>query len=132
MRHLFTSRALHCALALFVAGTVQAQQRPQSKITLNEYLDWRDVQNPQLSPDGTQVIYTRRWIDKMNDRWETSLFIMNADGSHQRSLVQGSDVAWSPDGKRIAYIAKGEPSGQQIFVRWMDAEGAVTQVSRLD
>ena len=55
--------------------------------------------------------------------------MMNADGSHQRSLVQGSDVKWSPDGKRIAYIAKGEPSGQQIFVRWMDAEGAVTQIS---
>jgi Tol biopolymer transport system component len=35
---------------------------------------------------------------------------MNADGTHQRSLVQGSDVQWSPDGKRIAYIAKGEPS----------------------
>jgi dipeptidyl aminopeptidase/acylaminoacyl peptidase len=131
MRHRLTSRALYCALALSAAGIVQAQQRPQSKIALDEYLDWRDVQNPQLSPDGSQVIYTRRWIDKMNDRWETSLFIMNADGSHQRALVQGSDVVWSPDGKRIAYIAKGEPSGQQIFVRWMDAEGAVTQVSRL-
>ncbi len=56
---------------------------------------------------------------------------MNADGSHQRSLVQGSDVKWSPDGKRIAYIAKGEPGGTQIFVRWMDAEGAVTQISHL-
>ena len=61
----------------------------------------------------------------MNDKWESSIWFMNADGSHQRSLVQGSDVQWSPDGKRIAYIAKGEPSGQQIFVRWMDAEGAV-------
>ncbi len=40
-------------------------------------------------------------------------------------------MQWSPDGKRIAYVAKGEPSGQQIFVRWMDAEGAVTQISHL-
>ncbi len=67
----------------------------------------------------------------MNDNWESSVWLMNADGTHQRSLVQGSDVQWSPDGKRIAYIAKGEPSGQQIFVRWMDAEGAVTQISHL-
>jgi dipeptidyl aminopeptidase/acylaminoacyl peptidase len=131
MRSRLASSALCCALAFSAPGTLPAQQRPQSKITLEQYLDWREVQNPQLSPDGAQVIYTRRWIDKMNDRWETSLFIMNADGSHQRSLVQGSDVKWSPDGKRIAYIAKGEPNGQQIFVRWMDAEGAVTQVSHL-
>jgi dipeptidyl aminopeptidase/acylaminoacyl peptidase len=56
---------------------------------------------------------------------------MNADGTHHRGLVQGSDVQWSPDGKRIAYIAKGEPSGSQIFVRYMDAEGATTQISHL-
>ena len=131
MRKRLASSVLCCAVALCAAGALAAQQRPQSKLSLEQYLDWRDVQNPQLSPDGSQVIYTRRWIDKMNDRWETSLFIMNADGSHQRALVQGSDVKWSPDGKRIAYIAKGEPTGQQIFVRWMDAEGAVTQVSHL-
>jgi dipeptidyl aminopeptidase/acylaminoacyl peptidase len=67
----------------------------------------------------------------MNDKWESSIWMINADGSHARSLVQGSDVHWSPDGKRIAYVAKGEPSGQQIFVRWMDAEGAITQISHL-
>ncbi len=122
---------LSCAIALLGATALPAQQRTPSRISLEQYLDWREVQSPQLSPDGAQVIYTRRWIDKLNDRWETSLFIMNADGSHQRSLTQGSDVKWSPDGKRIAYIAKGEPSGQQIFVRWMDAEGAATQVSHL-
>jgi dipeptidyl aminopeptidase/acylaminoacyl peptidase len=111
--------------------SARAQQKPQNRITLEQYLDWEEVQSPQLSPDGTQIIFGRRWVDKLNDRWETSLWIMNADGTHQRSLVQGSDVKWSPDGKRIAYVAKGEPSGQQIFVRWMDAEGAVTQISHL-
>ncbi len=132
MRYRLASSALCCAIALSAASTLPAQQRAQSnKLTLEQYLDWREVSNPQLSPDGSQVIYTRRWIDKMNDRWETSLFIMNVDGSHQRSLLQGSDVKWSPDGKRIAYIAKGEPSGSQIFVRWMDAEGAATQISHL-
>ncbi len=131
MRNRLALSVLTCAVAVSAGGTLSAQQRTPSKLTIDQYFDWREVQNPQLSPDGSQVIYTRRWIDKMNDKWETSLFLMNADGSHQRSLVQGSDVKWSPDGKRIAYIAKGEPSGQQIFVRWMDAEGAVTQISRL-
>ena len=118
-------------LAFAVVVPLHAQQRPSNRIALEQYLDWEDVQTPQLSPDGTQIVFGRRWIDKMNDRWESSIWIMNADGSHQRSLAQGSDVQWSPDGKRVAYVAKGEPGGQQIFVRWMDAEGATTQISHL-
>src|SRR3954468_3071967 len=115
-----------------MAQVLTAQQPAAvNRIALEQYLDWEDVQTPQLSPDGTQIIFGRRWVDKMNDRWETTLWMMNADGSHARSLVQGSDVRWSPDGKRIAYIARGEPSGSQIWVRWMDAEGAATQISHL-
>ena len=118
-------------LAAFAAVPAIAQTHAQSKLSIEQYLDWSDVQTPQLSPDGTQIIYTRRWIDKMNDKWETSLWMMNAHGSHQRALAQGSDVRWSPDGKRIAYVAKGEAAGSQIWVRWMDAEGAASQISRL-
>jgi dipeptidyl aminopeptidase/acylaminoacyl peptidase len=115
----------------FALRAQMAAPQHSNRIALEQYLDWEEVQAPQLSPDGTQILFGRRWVDKMNDRWESSVWLMNADGSHQRSLVQGSDVHWSPDGKRIAYVAKGEPSGQQIFVRWMDAEGAVTQISHL-
>jgi dipeptidyl aminopeptidase/acylaminoacyl peptidase len=126
------SRASFCLVALWAFSALPAQvQKPQNRIALEQYLDWEEVQAPQLSPDGTQLIFTRRWVDKMNDRWETNVWQMNADGSHPRVLVQGSDVQWSPDGKRIAYIAKGEPSGSQIWVRWMDAEGAASQISHL-
>jgi Tol biopolymer transport system component len=129
-------RATVAAVAITFATAVSAQQRgmaaaPQNRITLEQYLDWEEVQTPQLSPDGTQILFSRRWVDKMNDKWESSIWLMNADGSHARSLTQGSDVHWSPDGKRIAYVAKGEPSGQQVFVRWMDAEGSTTQISHL-
>jgi dipeptidyl aminopeptidase/acylaminoacyl peptidase len=110
---------------------VEAQQRATNKVALEQYLDWEDVQAPQFSPSGTQIAYGRRWIDKMNDRWESSIWISNVDGSRARELVKGSDVKWSPDGTRIAYIAQGQPSGNQIFVRYMDAEGATTQISRL-
>ena len=119
------------AFATVAAAQTPAPQRQQNRVSLEQYLDWEEVQNPQLSPDGTQIIFARRWIDKMNDKWESSVWLMNADGTHQRALVQGSDVHWSPDGKRIAYVAKGEPTGQQIYVRWMDAEGATTQISHL-
>jgi dipeptidyl aminopeptidase/acylaminoacyl peptidase len=119
-------------VSVATAPIAVAQQRASNRITLEQYLDWEEAQSPQLSPDGSQIAYTRRWVDKMNDRWESSVWIMNADGTRARMLVQGSDVKWSPDGMRIAYIARGEPSGSQIFVRWMDAQGgAATQISHL-
>ena len=120
-----------CALTTVVPAARAQQPSRAHTLSVDQYLDWEDVQNPRLSPDGRQVIYTRRWVDKMNDRWESSLWIMNTDGTHARFLANGADVQWSPDGQRIAYLAKGEPSGTQIFTRWMDAEGAVTQLSHL-
>lgn len=125
-----TLPALLAALCLLPA-TLPAQDGIQ-KLSLSDYLDLEDVQNPVLSPDGSQIIFTRRWVDKINDRWESSLWIMNADGSRMRFLVNGGDARWSPDGTRIAYLSRGEPSGTQIFVRWMDAEGATSQITRVE
>jgi dipeptidyl aminopeptidase/acylaminoacyl peptidase len=126
-------KRLVVTLALSVPWSISAQQAPTrtDRLTIDNYLEWEDVQSPRLSPDGKQIIYTRRWIDKLNDRWESSVWMMNVDGSRNRALVQGGDVQWSPDGTRIAYTARGEPSGNQIFVRWMDAEGATSQITRL-
>jgi len=125
-----TVRLASIAVTAFVS-TLGAQSVPKNFVHLEQYLDWEDVQAPQFSPRGDQIAYTRRWIDRMNDKWESSIWLSNADGSRARHLVDGSGVKWSPDGTRIAYVAKGEPSGQQIFVRWMDAEGATTQISHL-
>lgn len=132
-------RTLLSALTVAVVGGAVAPPAPavaQSdeirKISLEMYLDLESVSDPQISPDGTQIVYTRGWVDKMNDRRESSIWIMNADGSRARFLVDGSGPIWSPDGTRIAYTARGEPEGSQIFVRWMDAEGAISQITRLE
>ena len=100
------------------------------RLTIADYLQWQDVSNPRLSPDGTQIVYTRTWIDGVNDKRESALWIMNADGTRNRFLVKGSNAQWAPDGTRIAYLAQGEPGGTQIWVRYMDAEGATSQITR--
>jgi dipeptidyl aminopeptidase/acylaminoacyl peptidase len=120
-------------LALVSAAGARAQEKSApGRLTVEKYLDYEQVADPQLSPDGRQVVYTRRWVDKMHDRWEGALWIMNADGSHNRFLVKGSSARWSPDGARILFLADGEPTGTQVFVRWMDTEGAATQITRAE
>ena len=118
------------AAAMLVAAPLSAQQT--DRLTLEDYLEWETVQSPQLSPDGRQIVFARRWVDKLNDSFETSLHIMNADGTRQRFLLDGGSPEWSPDGTRIAFTRQGEPRGSQIFVRWMDAEGASTQITRVE
>ena len=109
-----------------------AAQERNDRLTLDLYLEWEQVADPQVSPDGSQIVFTRRWVDKINDRWESSLWIMNADGSKLRKLTDGSSPRWSPDGTRLAFLHQGEPRGTQLFVRWMDAEGATTQITRVE
>jgi dipeptidyl aminopeptidase/acylaminoacyl peptidase len=101
-----------------------------NRLSVSTILDWENVGDAQISPDGAQIVYTRRWVDQLEDDWQSALWIMNADGSRQRFLAKGSSPRWSPDGTRIAYLAEADESGAQIFVRWMDAEGAVSQVTR--
>jgi len=125
-------RPLFLVALLVMPSSVTAQETASDTLlTVNHYLDWEQVSDPQISPTGLQIVYTRRWVNKIEDRWDSALWIMNADGSKNRFLVKGSNGRWSPDGPRIAYFADGDPRGPQIFVRWLDAEGATSQVTRV-
>ncbi|TCO76994.1 S9 family peptidase [Chromatocurvus halotolerans] len=114
-------------LAPFVA-IVQAQD---ARLSAEDYLEFEQVTDPQVSPDGRHIIYTRRSVDVMQDRWESALWIMDADGSRHRFLQVGSNPRWSPSGDRILFIGKDKNDKPQLFVRWMDGDGAVSQVTRV-
>ena len=132
--HSAKAAAALAALATLVVlafATAPAAAQDADRLTVDRYMDWERVSDPQLSPDGSQIVYTRGWINKLEDRWESSIHVMDADGARKRFLVDGSAPRWSPDGTRILFTAPGEPGGTQIHVRWMDAEGAATQVTRV-
>ena len=124
--------SLWCVMAGAFVSRAAAQETPSDTLlTVGHYFDLEGVSDPQISPDGSQIVYTRRWVDKLNDKYETSLWIMHADGSHNRVLTKGSNPQWSPDGTRIAYLADGEPKGTQVFVRWVDGDAGATQITRV-
>jgi dipeptidyl aminopeptidase/acylaminoacyl peptidase len=124
--------ALLVALFATAAPLLAQERKSDSLFTVEKFLDFEQVADPQIAPDGSQIIYTRRHVNKLEDRFDAELWIVNADGTKNRFLTKGGGARWSPDGTRIAYLSDGDPRGMQLFVRWMDAEGATSQITRVD
>jgi Tol biopolymer transport system component len=55
------------------------------------------------SPDGRQIAFNRAG----------HVWVMSADGSHQRMLISGWGGTWSPDGKRLAAVQTSSCDGFQ-------------------
>ena len=121
------------AIAVTAAtGALRAQEtRSSTLLTTEHYLDWERVSDAQISPDGSRILYTRQHVNTIEDKWESEIWILNADGAQHRFFVKGSAARWSPDGKRVMYLADGEPKGAQIFVRWVDVDGPSTQITHV-
>ncbi len=117
----FAAPADAVPLAAAAAGPSRTHFEPMDVFQL-EY-----ASDPQISPDGTRVIYVRASMDIMRDRLRSELWLVNADGSGHRRLSDGGSPRWSPDGTRIAYTANG-----QIHVRWMDTGESATLTQLLE
>ena len=122
-------RILSIAFILLITN-VQAQEK--NKLSLEHYKNYEWTSNPKLSPDGQQILYSRSWINMVDDKRETDLWIMNKDGSTNRFFLNGSNGKWSPNGDKIAFTKKGEPNGTQIFIKYLGVEGEPTQITKLE
>src|SRR5205814_3977812 len=105
--------AVGVAIASLAAGAaLRAQEkRSDTLLTTEHYLDWERVSDAQIAPDGSRIIYTRQHVNQLEDKWDSEIWTINTDGSEHRFFVKGSAARWSPDGKRVLYLAEGEPKG---------------------
>src|SRR6476619_8395969 len=88
---------------------------PKRPISLDDLARIKYAGDPQMSPDGTQVLYTIRYADVARNRYFTHLWLHTLRGREARQLTVGEvsdgSARWSPDGQRIAFTraAQGIP-----------------------
>ena len=81
------------------------------------------VSDPQISPDGDRVMFTRKRIGDKN-KYETSLWMAPARGGAPTAFTHGprdGHGRWSADGSKIAFISSRDEQSPQIHV--MPADG---------
>jgi Tol biopolymer transport system component len=71
---------------------------------------------PAWSPDGEKIAYVTGFFSD-----NPSIWVMDADGSGQKRLVDGNWPSWSPDGERVVYTTFSD--GEQLAVMNSDGSG---------
>jgi dipeptidyl aminopeptidase/acylaminoacyl peptidase len=126
---------LGLVIALVLVPLVAAgQPKPGNRLTTETFFDLENVGAPNISPDGKQVIFTRGWVDRMNDQPQSNVWLTDIDAKRVRHLSLGnwrdSSPVWSPDGRKIAFLSDRDGTNQ-VYVMWVDTR-EVAQLTHLE
>src|SRR5271170_70304 len=95
-----------CLLMLLAASPLLAAGRP---MTVDDLLAVKGVSDPQLSPDGSLVVYVVSEIDRAAHKTNTSLWLVPSSGGQPKQLTTTAGTnnhsRFSPDGKTIAFVS---------------------------
>ena len=122
---------IRLSLAIILASgsqTLGAQQK--RAITFDDFAAVRAVADPQVAPDGRSVLYSLRTTDVGANRRTGKTFMAAVAGGAPHIFpadeVNASEARWSPDGRRVVYVAGG-----QLWIA--DADGGNrSQVTKLN
>ena len=77
------------------------------------------IGNVQVSPDGTQILYSVSYYSIEENKSNSELFVMNIDGSNKKQItetaVRESAAKWMNSGKEIAFLSS-ESGSMQLWI----------------
>src|SRR5260370_29372289 len=110
-------------LAVNLEGlALRAQQEATTPraITVNDISTFRDLHDPQISPDGQWVAYTMGTVNRDEDKNEERIWMVPAAGGEAIALtaedVSSSHPRWSPDGKYLAFLSARDEGKTQVWL----------------
>ncbi|WP_276389220.1 S9 family peptidase [Eudoraea chungangensis] len=123
----------HLLIAFFIAGVTCLSFGQKKEFNYLDVFALKYVSDPQISPNGSWVVYRNMGFDVMRDKAKGNLWLISSDGKTHQKLTQGEanelSPSWSPSGDRIAYIRATE-EGSEIYVYWFDT-GRTARISQL-
>ena len=125
--------AIILVLCLTGFNPVYSGEKDHKLLDIETYMEMESVGSPNISPDGKLILFTRGWVDKVNDRTRSNLWLVDVAGKRVRKLTEGdwsdSSPVWSPDGKKIAFLSDRDGT-TQLHIMWMDTR-EVAQLTHL-
>ena len=123
------------ALAFLWFASIAAAVSAKRPMTPGDLWAMERASAPAISPDGKQVVFTINRISVEENKGDSDLWLVPTDGSappRRLTWNPGADggPAWSPDGKRIAFVSKRGEAPPQIHVLTLDG-GEAQPVTKL-
>jgi dipeptidyl aminopeptidase/acylaminoacyl peptidase len=120
-----------CVILLGGALTVQAGE--PHPFNVHDLVTMQRIGDPQVSPDGKQIVFVLRTTDMDANRGRNDLWMVNTDGSGMKRLTSHPaadfNPRWSPCGKRIWFLSTRSGSVQIWHIS--PAGGEAIQFSNL-
>ena len=99
-------------IASLAAQDTTPSSTPKRAITEKDLFEFVWIANPQLSPDGMRVAFTRVNVDEKRIGYETSIWTVASHGRESPvRMTNGkhdTQPRWSPDGKQMVFVRGGE------------------------
>lgn len=116
-----------------VVGVALAAAGDSHPFSVHDLLAMDRISDPQVSPDGTRVVFALSTTDLDANKRRSDLWIVGVDGSGLRRLTThesgDSDPRWSPDGQSVFFLSSRSGSSQvwRIPVDGGEAEAVTRQ-----